>query len=184
MLTLSLVPKAPKFKAGTLPAFDVRLRNKGKTPQRFCAYMLRYRLSFAMTAARVDENEDHELGLYPFNPAKWKPFQPRDFVSIKPGRAITVELAIAKLRGWAFINMADQPPFLVWKARLAGFPKGMYTFSTALLPRMAIYTGLDGAHDFSMEQRTLPEQIPGLPPGNYADVVREDMNTEVKVSFV
>jgi hypothetical protein len=181
VISATLVPARAEYPEGTIPDFEVRIRNPGKATVRLCTYMLRYRLQFALTARTPD---GPNFGLYPFQQGKWDTFQPRDFVTLAPGKTHVEKLELSKLQGWGWYRLNDQPPMLTWSGRLLGFPAATYTFTTAILPVMALYTGLDGAHDHTIDRRSLPEQIPGLPPGDYRNVARDEVTVKANVKFI
>lgn len=179
VIGVSLVPLKPRYPEGSLPDFEVRIQNNGRSGGRLCTYMLKYRLLFALTA----KNDDFELGFYPFQKGKWDTFKATDLVSLVPGKTHVERLELSKLQGWAFFRRNDQPPLLTWNHRTPGFQVGKVTFITSFFPAMALYTGLDGAHDFQVEPRRLPEQIPGLAAGDHRDVFRDEVTARTTVEF-
>lgn len=181
--SLVLTPLRAEYPEGSIPDFRITIRNTTAKPARLCTYMLHYRLMLAMTA-RIEDG--FEYGLYPFRKGQWEKFQARHFRTLAPGKELTEALGITEGTqngGWAFARTGDQPPILTWKYRIVGFPAGTYTFTTCLLARMALYKGLDGAYDKTLESRALPEQIQGLQPGDYSDVVRSELTAIATVKF-
>lgn len=178
VLTLSLAPERAQYPEGTLPDLKAILKNTSTKPVKVCTYMLRYRLMLAMVAK---DAQGLDYGLYPFHPGRFDAWKADDVRTLSPGELVSELLALSKTQGWGFVRTGDQPPLILPRHAVRGFPSGATTFSTLLFDSMAIYSGQDGAYDFALTPRKVPEEIPGAKAA--ADAFKGDLRATVSVKF-
>lgn len=156
-LSMSMVPSSKTQKAGTLPSFEVTITNQTQEPVKFCRYLLDYRLKAAMVATGEQNYEAQ-----PFVTQSWKELKPEDIVSLAPGESFTHHLSFQDDPIFGFVRRAKQPPIIPRSHVIQGFPKGSYSFNTALSNQVGLYIGETGVFNHKLQGRKVPDQWPGI----------------------
>jgi len=155
MLNLTLRPLKECYPAGSLPDFTLTITNQGERTIKFSSYMLVYRLKSALVAAPSEPGRGFEL--QPFHPGQWDSVDGSSLVELPPGESYSVTLELSKEDVFGFVRRDSQPPVFTPSDILPGFPQGTWQFQTTLVPRVALYRGSDGVHDYNYQIRDLRE---------------------------
>lgn len=173
-----LEPVKLSYSKGSLPDFNVILRNNGDKPVMICIYMIQYRLRLAMAAKGLTSGTFNYI-YQPFQPAQWDDPVGKEFSPLSPGGQLSFLLDLSKDAPsyFGFVQRHSQPPIIPSSHVIKGFPAGTYEFSTCIQDRMAIYKGKPGVFDNTLEKKQL-NTLPGA-HGAYLDLVE----AKTKVTF-
>lgn len=159
-LVMEMVPLRSIYSVGELPQFRVTFANRGVSPLKFCRYKLDYRLKAAMVAEGVPKGAHFEA--QPFVTQSWDPLKQEDIVVLAPGEELTHILKFEDDPVFGFLRRAKQPPVIPVSNAVKGFPKGTFSFNTAVSNQVGLYVGQSGVFDRRLEGRKVPDVWPGV----------------------
>jgi hypothetical protein len=171
-----LEPSKLTYAKGTIPDFNVIIRNNSDKPVKICIYMIEYRLRLALSAKGLTPGAFGYI-YQPFEPMNWDAPVSKEFTTLSPGRQLNFLLDISQDVYFGFVQKHSQPSVIPNSHAIKGFPAGTYEFSTCIQDRMAIYKGKSGVYDNTLEKKQL-STLPGS-EGTYFDLVE----AKTKVTF-
>jgi len=173
-----LEPVKLSYSKGSIPDFNVIIRNNGDKPVMICIYMIEYRLRLAMAAKGLMPGTFNYI-YQPFQPTQWDDAVGKEFSPLSPGGQLSFLLDLSQDAPsyFGFVQRHSQPPIIPNSHVIKGFPAGTYEFITCIQDRMAIYKGKPGVFDNTLEKKQL-NTLPGA-QGAYLDLIE----AKTKVTF-